>query len=148
MVLIHVRQGSVLSPWLYMIYNNIPEIRMATGEGVTVSDTKFSTIIVADNITLTSVKVNGLQKLIDAVENYSRKWRFEFNPVKTTAITFGETTQVNNVNKKLRQWTLNSVPINEKASWDHVGINLSGNFSSVDRTKKSKEGKVSYRFIV
>ena len=138
-----VRQGSVLSPWLYMIYNNdVPEILMATGEGVTVSDTKFSTIIVADDITLTSVKVSGLQKLIDAVENYSLKWRFEFNPVKTTVITFGESTQVNNVNKKLRQWTLKSVAINEKASWDHVGINLSGNFSSVDRTKKSaKKGK-------
>ena len=96
-----------------MIYNNdVPEILMATGEGVTVSDTKFSTMIVADDITLTSVKVSGLQKLIDAVENYSRKWRLEFNPVKTTAITFGESTQVNNVNNV----TLNSVAINEKAS--------------------------------
>ena len=69
---------------------------------------------------------------MDPAEKYNQKWRFEFNPGKTTAIAFGESTQVNNRNKMKRQWFLNNVAINEERSWDHVGINFSGNFSSVD----------------
>ena len=128
---------------LYMIYNNdVPETLMKTGEGVTISDIKCSTGIIADDLTLISTKVNGLQELIDVAEKYSRKWRFEFNPGKTTAITFGESTQVNNINKRKRQWFLNNVAINDERSWDHVSINLSGSFSSVDQTKKAaKKGK-------
>ena len=101
-----------------MIYNNdVPETFMKTGEGLTISDIKCSTGIIADDLTLISTKVNGLQKLIDAAEKYSRKWRFEFNPGKTTAITFGESTQVNNINKRKRQWFLNNVAINDERIW-------------------------------
>ena len=69
-----VRQSSVLSPWLFMCYNNdIPDELASTGEGIIISDMKYSTVIVADDITLMSLRVKGLQKLIDSMQNYSSK---------------------------------------------------------------------------
>ena len=133
-----VRQGSVLSPWLFMCYNNdIPDELASTGEGIIISDMKCSTVIVADDITLMSLRVKGLQKLIDSMQNYSSKWRFEFNSSKTIAVTFEKSTQTHKVKKSTRHWFINNVLIEEKADWDHVGINLSGNFSSMERSKKA-----------
>ena len=95
-----VRQGSVLSPWLFMCYNNdIPNELASTREGIIISDMKCSTVIVADDITLMSFRVKGLQKPIDSMQNYCSKWRFEFNSSKTIAVTFGESTQTHKVKK-------------------------------------------------
>ena len=100
-----VRQDSVLSPWLFMCYNNdIPDELASTGEGIIISDMKCSTVIVADDITLMSLRVKGLQKLIDSMQNYSSKWRFEFNSSKTIAVIFEESTQTHKVKKSTRHW--------------------------------------------
>ena len=63
-----VRQGSVLSPWLYMCYNNdIPEVLHTTRYGITIGDINCDSVLVADDITLVSLRVHGLQRMIDAM---------------------------------------------------------------------------------
>lgn len=138
-----VRQGGVLSPWLFMIFNDdLPKIVSECNEDFWLSNISCNPIMVADDITLLSTRVQGLQEMLYAVERYSLKWRFEFNPAKTTVVTFGESTQTHNKIKRSREWTLYGVPIEEKRRWPHVGIELSGNFSSTERTieacKKAK----------
>lgn len=44
-------------------------------------------------------------------------------------------------NKKRRTWVLNNKPIEEKDSCEHVGITLTGDFSTSARTKVVKKGK-------
>ena len=82
------------------------------------------------------------KEMLHSLEKYSSQWRFEFNPDKTTVVTFGETMQTHNKVKHSREWTLYGVPIKENKIWPHIGIELSGNFSSTKRTfeacKKSK----------
>ena len=140
-----VRQGGVLSPWLFLCYNNdIPDILKSTGYGLTVDNIYSTSVLVADDLTLISTQVGGLQCMINTIENYSNKWRFQFNPGKTVVVTFGETTQMHNLRKVTRQWYLKGVAIEEKTSWNHVGITLSGNFSSYERSMKAaKKGKAS-----
>ncbi len=80
--------------------------------------------------------------MLNAIEDYSNKWRFQFNPEKTTVVTFGETTQMNNRRKETRSWHLKGKDISEKHSWEHVGILLNSNFSSFERsTEVVKKGK-------
>ena len=68
--------------------------------------------------------------------------RFQFNPDKSVVITFGETIQMNNLRKHTRTWFIDGVAIKEKTSWDHVGITLSGNISSYERSQTAiKKGK-------
>ena len=52
-------------------------------------------------------------------------------------VTFGETTQMHKFRKVARQWYLKGVAIEEKTSRNHVGITLTGNFSSYERSEKA-----------
>lgn len=87
-----------------------------------------NSVLVADDVTVLSLHVQGLQCMINAIDDYSNKWRFQFNPEKTTVVTFGETTQMNNRRKESRNWYLKGIKIKEKHLWEHVGILLNGNF--------------------
>lgn len=140
-----VRQGGVLSPWLFLCFNNdIPSALESTGGGLAVDNIHGNSVLVADDITLLSLQVMGLQCMINAMENYCNKRRFKFNSDKSVVVTFGESTQMNTLRKPTRQWFINGVPIEEKTSWDHVGITLSGNFSSHGRSvKAAKNGKAA-----
>ena len=125
----------VLSPWLFMIFNNdLPQVLNEFNESLWLNNLRCNPILVADDIAILSTRVKGLQIMLNFLENYSFKWHFEFNPSKTTVITFGETTQIRNRLTNSRSWTLYGVPIKEKQSWPHVGIELPGNFSGLKRT--------------
>lgn len=138
-----VRQGGVLSPWLYLIYNNdIPQALCQSSDGLQVGPSSCDSVLVADDVALLSARVKGLQRMITAMETYSRRWRFVFNVSKTRVVTFGETTRSRNVNKLNRKWILNELEITESEDYTHVGIRISGNFSSTNRTlEMAKKGR-------
>ena len=70
-----VRQGGVLSPWLFLCFNNdIPDILKSTGYGVTVNDIYCNSVLVADDVTLLSLQVQGLQCMINAIDD---DWRWQ-----------------------------------------------------------------------
>ena len=97
----------MLSPWLFLCFNNdIPDVLKSTGYGVTVNDIYCNHVLVGDDVTVLLLQVQGLQCMINAMDDYSNKWRFQFNPEKTTVVTFGETTQMNNHRKESRNWYL------------------------------------------
>ena len=142
-VLQGVRQGGVLSPWLFLIYNNdIPQVLSLSSDGLVIGPSSCDSVLVADDVALLSVRVNGLQRMITAMETYSRRWRFQFNVGKTRIVTFGETTRSRNINKSNRRWFLDDLVIEEIEEYSHVGIKISGNFSSTNRTMEmAKKGR-------
>lgn len=95
----------------------------------------YSSIIIADDITIMSLRVDGLQQLLNMVEKYSNKWRFELNPGKSKIVTFGESTQQFNIRSKSREWCLSGSTVDQSLAWGHVGILLTGNFSSSRRSR-------------
>ena len=133
-----IRQGGVLLPWLYMCFNNdISESLDEIGCGVMVESIgQLSNVTVADDLALISPRVNGVQRIINKMEEYSNKWRYIFNPSKTFIVTFDETTQAFQKNKEMRTWYLYNKPIEKKQYCAHVGILLSGNFSGHKRTQE------------
>jgi hypothetical protein len=92
--------------------------------------------MVADDITILSFRVKGLQEQHDTLGSYSCRWRFDFNTSKTIAVTFGETTRTFNKNNATRNLKLYNVKVEERLSWTHVDIELSDDFNGNDRTKR------------
>ena len=54
-----VRQVGVLSPWLFLCYNDLQQMLMSTGYGLTLHGLKCNSIIIADDITITMVTIVG-----------------------------------------------------------------------------------------
>ena len=78
------RQGSILSPVLFNIFISdlIHQLNQTT-YGIRVGDQMYNCFAYADDVSLFSSTVPGLQGLIDICSVYANKWRFKFGIVKT-----------------------------------------------------------------
>ena len=86
-VLCGVRQGGVLSPYLFSVYVNdlIVQLRQ-TGYGIHVGQLFVGCALYADDIALLSASCYGLQKLVDICTCYGAMWDIKFNPLKSQDI--------------------------------------------------------------
>jgi len=84
-----VRQGGVLSPFLFAIYMAELIGQLSSGYGLYVGNLFMGCIMYADDIMLLSCSCYGLQKLVDICEHYGEKWDIIFNPKKTQCVSFG-----------------------------------------------------------
>ena len=57
--------------------------------GVRLGNDTFNIVAYADDVTLVNSTVTGLQASIDTCVEYSKLWRFCFNPLKSKCITIG-----------------------------------------------------------
>jgi len=84
-----VRQGGVLSPFLFAIYIDdiIVEMRNS-GFGIRIGCIFPGCLLYADDIVL--ICSYGLQKLINVCEMYGNVWDIKFNPLKSQVVIFGD----------------------------------------------------------
>ena len=110
-VLCGVRQGSVLSPFLFSIYMDdvIRDLRNS-GYGLHIGKDFVGCIIYADDILILSCSCHGIQRLVDICMDYGKTWDMCFNAKKTQCITFGGNTPKN----------LNVMMNGDKLEWSHV----------------------------
>jgi len=89
-VLCGVRQGGILSPYLFAIYVDdiIAQLRNS-GYGIRISNIFAGCLLYADDIVLLSCSWYGLQKLVNICCEYGNIWDIKFNPLKSQIITFG-----------------------------------------------------------
>ena len=67
-----VRQGSVLSPWLFMILNDdLPQWSTNAMKDLCFGKLPCNPIMVADDVTLLSTRVKGLQKMLNILESFT-----------------------------------------------------------------------------
>ena len=85
-----VRQGGVLSPYLFSVYVDdlIKELRQS-GHGIYVGTVFVGCILYADDIVLLSGSCYGLQKMTDLCINYGDRFGMRFNPSKSQTTVFG-----------------------------------------------------------
>jgi hypothetical protein len=85
-----VRQGGILSPFLFSIYIDalIDSLRQSN-YGIFISDVFIGCILYADDIVLLSCTCGGLQKLVNICADYSVVWDIKFNSRKSLVCTFG-----------------------------------------------------------
>ena len=86
-----VRQGSVLSPYIFNTFiDNLLQDLAGTDSGIRIGRFHGSSFVYADDITLYSATITGLQKLIDICSNYALTWRFNFNVSKSKCMILGQ----------------------------------------------------------
>lgn len=85
-----VRQGGILSPYLFAIYVDdlIDQIRKS-GHGLRIGSVVIGCVAYADDIAVLSASCYGLQKIIDICDNFGHKWDIKFNPLKSQLMAFG-----------------------------------------------------------
>ena len=77
---------------------------------------------------------------------YSIKWRYEFNHLKSGIVTFGETKRVHSEAMKVHNWTLGSESVSKLYEYKNLGVvkNYIGSFSTnadknIKKTRKKAE---------
>jgi hypothetical protein len=87
-----VRQGCVLSPFLFSIFIDGLAVELnQAGLGIEVGGNTLNQLMYADDIVLMADNDTGMQSMLDIVSEYSRKWRFELSDTKTEVMIFGDT---------------------------------------------------------
>ena len=84
-----VRQGDNLSPTLFNIYlNDLAKEIKDMGLGVPLDDINVPILLYADDIVLISENESNLQKMLDHVEFWCKKWQMRVNVDKTKVVHF------------------------------------------------------------
>ena len=115
------RQGSALSPVLFNIFINdlLLELDACEEGGIRIGRYFFNFFAYADDITLFSTTVSGLQRLIDICQVYAKTWRFNFGIKKTKCVTFGK-----NLYNYKPQWSLLGNIIETVDYLDVLGVKI------------------------
>ena len=121
-----VRQGGVLSPWLYLLYIDglLKELR-AANLGARIGDIYCGVLAQADDVAVLALSPAELQAMINICYNYSLRWRYKVNIQKTKVMVFGETVPSHRKLKANRIWWIGASHIEEVDSYKHVGVILS-----------------------
>ena len=88
-----------------MFINGLVKELNALELGVEISERnqKLSTLLYADDVVLITDSRKKLQRLLDTVTEYARKWRFELNPKKSEVVVFGVKHAPRNIEWRLGQ---------------------------------------------
>ena len=118
-----VKQGSVLSPFLFSLYvepliNDIIKSNL----GCHVGSNAANILIYADDILILAPTIKSLKKLINICENYGKEYEVNFNPNKSTLLSFGynnNKTDYEDINIEM-----NGKKIDFKSTGKHLGLNI------------------------
>ena len=84
-----LRQGCILSPVLFSIFiDGLAEEVKKVG-GVKYGEMVVSLLLFADDFVLIAEDQRMLQRMLDVVYQYSKKYRFRFNKDKSNVMVFG-----------------------------------------------------------
>ena len=142
-VLQGVRQGGVLSTWIYLLFINKLLCDLEDSpHGSFIGDMKTGNPTLADDLTLVSINRPSLQAQINIVTTYAHTWGYKLNESKCAYVIFGER-KCNNDTVMINESILRS---SESAT--HVGIVLHKSFkcsSAVDA--RARKGRSSIFFF-
>lgn len=134
---IGVRQGDPLSPTLFKIYvNDIVDSLKNTDNTtpVNIGEIKINCLLYADDIILISRTKSGLQKCLDTIHTFSKRWHMPVNTQKTKVMIF------NRAGRFLKEkYTLGNEMIECVNEYSYLGISLSSSGSFTKAAQKLYE---------
>ena len=85
-----VRQGCVVSPLLFDVFvDRLAREVKRLGLGVAAGGGRLSLLLYADDIVVLAESQEDLQKMMNAVHAFCRRWRLQVNMSKTKVVAFG-----------------------------------------------------------
>ena len=115
-----VRQGSVTSTWFFLLFiDNLLHMLQESGTGCTIGSLRLGNPTLADDLVLISPNMKSLEKALDIVYEYSKKWRFSFNMTKCNLVVFSPKRPPSNLMVKF-----GPAKMTQNDSATHVGIEL------------------------
>ena len=132
-VLQGVRQGGVLSSFLYLVFVNelIDELEQSSS-CIKVLNVANNCPTLADDISLISLTPLALQNMLNIAHEYSKKWQFKFNADKSCVMQFRSKGRNQDFT-----WTLGDKLVPCKDSHTHLGITVNNNGSLSDHIKNT-----------
>jgi hypothetical protein len=123
-----IRQGSVLSPYLFNIfmYDQLIELK-SQPEGIRIHDYALNSCAFADDVTLFCSTVPGLQKLIDICVIYANKFRHK----KSQCIVFGKSPF-----RQSPSWQLCGQQLQTKHEVEILGVTLNDSLNCSSHVAK------------
>ena len=139
------RQGGVLSPFLYLVYDNdliweLEESKM----GMYVHGIYCGSPAVADDKLVLSLSKQGMDRMIKICYNHSGIWRYELQPPKCVVIVFNESPLDYRITT--RTWALGNAYIEENILYKHLGVVLN-KYGTVDDNVKEAASKLKGTFL-
>ncbi|MES9879586.1 MAG: reverse transcriptase family protein, partial [Sedimenticola sp.] len=121
-----VRQGGIISTWMYLLYvDELLNTLQDSEYSASIASIKCGNPTLADDIALVCPSIHCLQQLLDIVYTYSVKWRYTLNPSKCKILAFTNKKLVN-----LKQVKLGNEIIAYHEEATHVGIQLNRSLNS------------------
>jgi hypothetical protein len=104
-----VREGSIMSPLLYVLFiDGLLQELKSRGLGVsithkhTLEKTWVGALMYADDLVMMANTPEELQLMLDVIDEYAERWRFQINDSKTKVMCLFESP--NDKQARLRQW--------------------------------------------
>ena len=115
-----VQQGNPLSPILFNLYiNDIFEVIKNDNMVTLDNEYKFNSLMYADDLIIMSTTLEGLQKSLDALNGYCKKWKLNINYKKTKSMVFSKGNNIKKINL-----TINSNNIENTKEVKYLGISI------------------------
>ena len=138
-----VQQGNPLSPLLFNLYINDLFGALQNENPVTLNDQQpFNALMYADDLIIMSTTQKGLQKSLDALNDFCKKWKLDINYKKTKCMTFSKGSNTKNFNFKI-----NSKNVINTKEYKYLGITINSKnctFTPTLADLSSKANKVIY----
>ena len=129
-----VRQGGILSPFLYCLFvDELLDTLTQSGHGAVISGLYSGAPMYADDLVLIASSQAELQAMLDIVAAYATKWRYQLNPEKSVVMVYGEISR----SRASRKWTLGVTEITECDEQLHLGVLRTVHSTSIHRTNRS-----------
>ena len=118
-----IHKGGFLSLFKYVAFINqlIVELR-DSGLCCRIRELYSSPPGYADDIATVCPNKYKMDMALRLVDEYGKRWRFNFNAKKSAIMIYGETEKQNLLNSKERIFKLGDKRVLERSSYDHVGI--------------------------
>ncbi|CAC5359229.1 unnamed protein product [Mytilus coruscus] len=115
-----VRQGGILSPFLYKVYvNNLLEDLKSHSLGLKIGTTYVGCPTCADDVAFISNCEQELQCMLSVTNHHANQSKVTINPSKTKAVILNKP---KNVNRSDLQWTLSNNSIYPSEDTSHLGL--------------------------
>ena len=134
-----IRQGGVISPILFCVYLDELLLRLENqGIGCCIGKHFYGAISYADDLTLLSPTITGLNDMLRVCEKFSEEYGVTYNPTKSVCMVFSKKKHV------IQNVKLNGNVLNWVDSVKHLGNHLDSDMSESTEIRM-KKSDLTYR---